>query len=229
MSRMALSFSRLTCFEQCPAKFDYLYVSKSIQDQDNEHTLYGTRIHEGLEKYGRGLCGDDVAAAEAACADDTEWGKFRGLVDRIVARPGDKYFEYQMALDANRNPCDWFAPEVWLRGIADVLTIDGAKACVWDWKTGKIKPNPTQLQLFALMAFTHFPAVQEVKSGFVWLKHDDITATTYTRSMAPALWSALLPRFDKVQESVDLGVFDAKPSGLCRWCPAQNICPKARV
>lgn len=226
---MPLSFSRLSCFEQCPAKFDYLYNSKTVKDQDNEHTLYGTRVHTGLELYGRMMGGDANAEAELALAGgEQDWGPHRGMVEKIIARPGDKYFEYQMAIDAAKQPCEWFAKEVWLRGIADVLIIDGDSAWCGDWKTGKVKDNPTQMQVFALMVFAHFPLVQRVKASFIWLNHNEISTTEYTRSMVPALWGALGPRFAAVQDAVDLGVFKAKPTGLCGWCPAKQICPQAR-
>lgn len=48
---MPLSFSRLSTFEQCESKFDYLYVSKRVQDQSNEASDYGDRVHKTLEAY----------------------------------------------------------------------------------------------------------------------------------------------------------------------------------
>ena len=43
---MPLSFSRLSTFEQCPAQFDYLYVSKRVKSTMNEASEYGdTSIH----------------------------------------------------------------------------------------------------------------------------------------------------------------------------------------
>lgn len=224
-----MSFSRLSTFESCPSKFDYLYVTKSIKDADNEFTIYGTRVHEAMEKYGRAITGgvEDKAVLELAdLPEDVK--KFAPLVDRVAAQKGTHLFEHQFAIDRNKQPCDWFGDTVWIRGIADVLVIDGHRAWCLDWKTGKPKSNPTQLQLFAALTFAHFPEIEEVRTSFVWLNHDDVTNATYTRRMADHLWLALTPRFDKVQEVVDLGVFPAKPSGLCRWCPAKAVCPEAR-
>lgn len=226
---MPLSFSRLSTFEQCPAKFDYLYNSRTVQDSSNAHTEYGTRVHLGLELYGRGLCGDAAAEAEfAALGNRSEFEPFLPLVDKIVARPGQKLFEHEMALSVAKTPCDWRAPDVWIRGIADVLIVDGAKAWCGDYKTGKVKDNPTQLQVFSLLTMLHFPEVEEVKTSFIWLSHNDISTTTYKRRTLPHLWLALEPRFKAVQDAVDLGVFKAKPSGLCPWCPAKDLCPQAR-
>lgn len=230
---MPLSFSRLSTFEQCPAQFDYLYVSKRVQSTTNEAADYGDRVHKVLEKYGRALVGNPADVAEVVLDDTDEakstlkqWG---GVVEKLTSRSGDKYFEHQMAVNRQLQPVDWFAKDVWIRSIADVLIVDGDTAYCLDYKTGKVKDNPTQLQLFAAMVMWHFPQVNTVKTSFVWLKFNEVTNAKYERRFLDALWRALEPRFDKVQETIDLGVFDTKPSGLCPWCPAKGFCPDARL
>jgi RecB family exonuclease len=231
---MPLSFSRLSTFEQCPAQFDYLYVSKRVQSTSNEAADYGDRVHKVLEAYGNAI-GQGQAAKEAAVAlEDTDearstlkqWG---GVVEKIMARPGKKLFEHQMSVNQQLQPVEWFAKDVWIRSIADVLVIDGDTAYCLDYKTGKVKDNPTQLQLFAAMVMWHFPEVKTVKTSFVWLRFNEMTNAKYERRFLGALWRGLEPRFGKVQEVIDLGVFNTKPSGLCPWCPAKAICPDARL
>jgi RecB family exonuclease len=228
---MPLSFSRLSTFEQCPAQFDYLYVSKRVQSTSNEAADYGDRVHKVLEAYG--LCKTDeervaMRATEALEEKQTldTWG---GVVDKILSRPGDKYFEFQMAVNTDLQPVDWFAKDVWIRSIADVLVVDGDTAYCIDYKTGKVKDNPTQLQLFAAMVMWHFPQVNTVKTSFVWLRFNETTNSKYERRFLDALWRGLRPRFDAVQETIDLGVYKTKPSGLCPWCPAKGFCPDARL
>lgn len=223
--KMPLSYSRLSTFEQCPAKFDYLYVTKSCKDKGSEATEYGTRVHEVLELHGQGRH-DLIKPTEENKRTLKQWGP---LVDKLLARNGTKYFEHQMAVNEQLQPVDWFAPDVWIRSIADVLVIDGETAYVIDWKAGKVKDNPTQLQLFAAMVLWHFPEVNTVKTSFVWLKYQDVSKSHYERRFLDALWRAIAPRFHKVHETIELGVFPTKPSGLCTpWCPAHAICPGAR-
>lgn len=222
---MPLSFSRLSTFEQCPAQFDYLYVSKRVQSTTNEAADYGDRVHKVLEAKGKGTL-DEAALTDEGRSTLQQWG---AVVDKITARPGEKYFEYQMAVNRQLQPVDWFAKDVWIRSIADVLVVDGDTAYCLDYKTGKVKDNPTQLQLFAAMVMWHFPQVNTVKTSFIWLKFNETTNAKYERRYLDALWRALEPRFDKVQEVINLGVFDTKPSGLCPWCPAKGFCPDARL
>lgn len=222
---MPLSFSRLSTFEQCPAQFDYLYVSKRVSNQSNEHSDYGDRVHKLLEAKGRGEL-DEATLSDEGKSTLERWGP---IVDKIISTPGDKYFEHQMAVNKDLQPVGWFDSDVWIRSIADVLVVDGTTAYCLDYKTGKVKENPTQLQLFAAMVMWHFPQVETVKTSFIWLKFDEVTNTKYERRFLGALWSALQPRFNKVQETIDLGVFTTKPSGLCPWCAAKDICPDARL
>lgn len=225
MSVMPLSFSRLSTFEQCPAQFDYLYVSKRVQGTSNEASEYGDRVHKVLEAKGRGTLDTGTLSLEGQQTLD-RWGS---VVDKIMARPGEKMFEHQMAVNRQLQPVDWFAKDVWIRSIADVLVVDGDTAYCLDYKTGKVKDNPTQLQLFAAMVMWHFPQVNTVKTSFIWLKFDQVTNAKYERRFLGALWSALEPRFDKVQEIIDLGVFKTKPSPLCPWCAAKDLCPDAKL
>jgi len=222
---MPLSFSRLSTFENCPAQFDYVYVSKRVKDQPNEASEYGDRVHKVLEAYGKGTLDHGTLTDEGTKTLD-KWGD---LVDMVTSKPGQKFFEHQMAVNNKLQPVDWFAEDVWIRSIADVLVVNGDTAYCLDYKTGKVKENPTQLQLFASMVFWHFPEVHTVKTSFIWLKFNETTNAKYERRYLGALWSALKPRFDKVQEVIDLGVFPTKPSGLCPWCSAKDLCPDARL
>ena len=100
---MPLSYSRLSTFEQCESKFDYLYVSKRVQDQGSEVSEYGNRVHEVLELYGKGEL-DQATLSEEGKQTLGKWGK---IVDKLLAKEGEKYFEYQMAVNADLQPVDW--------------------------------------------------------------------------------------------------------------------------
>lgn len=208
-------------------------MSKRVQDQANDASAYGDRVHKTLESLGKASkqSQEAVAAVKALSQSDEEkqtlerWGP---VVDSIMAKPGEKLFEHQMAVNAQLQPVDWFAKDVWIRSIADVLIVDGDTAYVLDYKSGKIKDNPTQLQLFSAMTMWHYPQVQRVKTAFIWLMHNEITNAHYERRFLDALWRNLAPRFTHVQDTIDLGVFPTKPSGLCAWCPAFQICTDAR-
>lgn len=216
--KFPLSHSRLEVFEKCPLQFEYLYIEKTVVSEPNIYSEFGNRVHESLEKYGKS--GDETFLT-------LETQEYKHLVDNIRGQLGQQLWEHQMAVRADLTPCGWFDKDVWLRGIADVLVINGTTAYCLDWKTGKVKPNSAQLALFACMVFWHFPEVERVVTSFIWLKHDTSTLEMFYRDNLPREWQPLNSRFGHVQEAVDLGVFEPKPNYGCRWCPAKRVCAYA--
>lgn len=214
--RFPLSFSKINIFMLCPFRFEQQYVAKTVKDDDNEFTLYGARVHKDLEVYGNTGDVDDLGL---------ESRKFKPLVDKVVNLPGDKHFEFQLALDNDANPTSWFGADVWLRAIADVLVIHEDTALCVDWKTGKPKNNPLQLSLLAAVIFRHFPQIKKVVSGYVWLHHNSSNKETYIRSEFKPVWSQLMGIFNDVQEAIDLGVFPTRVSYMCKYCPVSKTCP----
>ena len=89
--------------------------------------------------------------------------------------------------------------------------------------TGKPKPDSDQLELFAATIMHHKPAVQQVKTAFVWLQHNRIDKETYTRGGLHVTWGKFLPRVERMNHAYENARWPAKPSGLCRsWCPCKG-------
>ena len=137
--------------------------------------------------------------------------------------------EQKLCLNENLTPTDWWETDAWLRSILDVLIIKDNTAIVIDWKTGKRRPDFMQLQLFALQVFKHYPNVKKVKASFVWLKEGTVDSEVYSYDNTNLLWADLLARIERINQSYIKGNFPARPSGLCPWCPAKNICEYARI
>ena len=124
-----------------------------------------------------------------------------------------------MALDANRQPCE-YGKGYWVRGIADLLIVDGETAFVVDYKTGSNRyPDSKQLKLMALMVFAHFPEVQHVKAGLLFVMHESFMPEEYTRDMADALWGAFNPDLERLKLSYETDKWTPNPTPLCGWCP----------
>lgn len=222
--KLAMSFSRLNTFEQCPAKFDYLYVSKVVKDEMNEASAYGDRVHKALQAYGEGKLQAEKMTLEQKQIIE-RWG---GIVDKLLsATKGRVMFEHRMTIDFDKEKVDWFAKDAYIRAIADLLIIDGDTAYCFDYKTGKESDDDTQLKMFAGVVMFVFPQVQRVKTAYIWLKTNKITTAIYDRVMAMKAWDTIETRINDVYDTVELGFFVTRPSGLCGWCPAKGICPDA--
>jgi len=209
----AWSYSSLSQFETCPAQYAAERVYKTIKREDNEASIWGTEVHSAIEtrlRTGNKLPERFLAYEFAA-----------STIERVG---GDHFYEEQMSLNRLLRPVTWFAPDVWVRGILDVLIVNGETAVALDWKTGKVKPDVTQLKLFALLTFAHFPGVTTVSTVFQWLKFNTSTTDIFHRKDIDSLWEHMLQRYGPMEEAHRLDIWTPRPSGLCKNYCAHKEC-----
>jgi hypothetical protein len=104
-----------------------------------------------------------------------------------------------------------------------LLIVDGADAYIVDYKTGSNRyPDPKQLKLMALMTFAHFPEVQNIKAGLLFVMHNTFITEEYNREDANKLWGSFLPDLLRLEVAYDNNVWFPKAGPLCGWCPVSN-------
>jgi hypothetical protein len=207
------SFSGLKQYVNCPKQYHEVKILNNYTVTVTEQMLYGSAVHKALEDYVR----DGVPLAK-------NYERFKPAVDALLEVPGMKYPELQMALKADRvTPCAFDDPEYWVRGIADLLSIDRDTAYIIDYKTGSARyPDPKQLKLMALMVFAKFPGVDFIKAGLLFVMHDVFIDEQYHRREIPKLWEAFDPSLARLTVSHEQGTWNANPSPLCGWCPVTS-------
>ena len=212
------SHSRNETFRQCPKKFFHLNVAKDVPFETSEAMDWGKQVHKALER--RLMHGADLPS------NMTQYEKAARMAEKVAERMGgDILCEQQLAVDAKLKPCQWFGPQTWGRAILDLLitNMEAGTAVAWDWKTGKKKDDDRQLALQAGFVFRHYPEINVVKSGYVWLKEGcDVTNVTFSREREKTIWRQALPIVREMTDAVLLGDWPAKPSGLCGWCPVRD-------
>lgn len=209
MNIPAWTYSQLDKFETCPRQFFHVRVAKDIVEPPTEHTLWGEAVHTAFE--------NRIKEGTPLPEGMTQW---EGLASKLVKLPGEKLCEQQMAVDRNFQPAPW--KSAWTRGIADLLVVHQDKAVVMDYKTGKRKLTE-QLMLYAGYAFAHYPEVNTVTTGFVWLKDKKIDKESFSREDVPKIWNTFLPRVRKLELAYEKNAWPCRPSGLCRgWCPVKT-------
>ena len=217
------SYSALTMFDQCPAKYKYIRLDKAVVDKGNKYTQYGQEVHKAFEK----RLADGVAFPKG-------FDNYEATAQAAMraAKGGEISCELQLAVDKEHRPCTWFSRDAWMRAIIDMLVVypDG-RALAVDWKTGKRKTDTRQSTLSAWMVFRHFPAVDKVRTAWVWLKegHRAVDTDDYTRDGMTAVPEEIQAIVSRIEKAKAYDKFPARPSGLCPWCPAKGVCPSARL
>jgi hypothetical protein len=206
------SFSSLKQFINCPKQYHEVKVLRNFVVQETEQMRYGTEVHKACEDYVR----DGTPLAK-------NYQRFKPLLDALLQSPGQRYPEIKMALKKDKTACEFDDPDRWVRGIADLLVVDGDTAWVSDYKSGSAKyPDTKQLKLMALMVFARFPEVQVVKAALLFLSHDVFIDEQYRREDIDKLWATFHPDLMRLQVAFDNGVWPTNPTGLCGWCPVTS-------
>lgn len=216
--KLSHSYSSIKLYENCPYRYYRQRVVKDIIDEGGEASKHGERIHAFLENR---LKENTELPQEIA--------HYEPLCNSIIKTKGKLFVEQELVLNANLLPTGWWDADAWMRSKLDVLVIDGHDAIVMDWKTGKRKVDFFQLQLFAVQVFKHYPEVQRVKTSLIWLKDMKLDTELYTRININEIWADVMQRINRIEKSVEHDSWPAKPSGLCRYCPARHDCDFAKL
>ncbi len=212
----AWSYSKLKNFDTCPKRFYEIDVQKNYQEEEKPDgpLATGNRAHDALAKACTGV--EPLPA---------EFSHYQDWVDRVKAGPGNLLVEQKYAITRDFRPTTYFAKDVWYRGIGDVVRIWDNVALILDWKTGKIVEDSVQLMLMAQCIFSHFPAVQRVRSEYVWLKEECTTPEVFSRQEVADQWIELLPRVTKLEAAMKTSTYPPTPSGLCKRYCVVTSCP----
>jgi hypothetical protein len=209
--KVTWSHSSLKDYENCARKYHEVRVLKKHKQEKTEQILYGEELHKAAEQYVKGV------------PLPKQFEFIQGMIDALLAKEGEKSVEIQMALDINLQPVEWFSKAAWVRGIADLLILDGEIAWVVDYKTGSNKyPDRNQLDLMSLLVFAHYPEVQQVNSALLFVVKNSMIKHKVKREDVDKLWWEYRERVSRIEASYANEVWNPKQSGLCPWCPVKT-------
>ena len=119
------SYSSIKTFDQCPRKYYHLKVARDVRDEGGVAAIYGQEVHKAAENYVR----DGVPVPDKFSFVEPVVSAFNNI-------PGEKHCELKLGVRKTPNgyePCEFFAKDVWWRGVADLLIINGGKAWLADY------------------------------------------------------------------------------------------------
>lgn len=209
----AWSYSSIKTFDQCPKKYFHLKVAKDIKDEPGEAADYGTAVHEAAELFIK----DGTPIPE-------KFAFMRPIVETLAKKKGTKVTEIKLGVTEGLQPCGFFDKDVWYRGIADLLILNGPEAWLVDYKTGKNAKyaDIKQLDLLAGAIFIHFPEVETIKSALLYVVSQEMPKKIHHREHLLTYMNVFGEQLERLESSMNNGVFNANPSGLCGWCPVES-------
>ena len=207
------SYSSLKTFSQCPKKYYHLKVAKDVKDKGSEATLYGEQVHKAAELFIKD--GTPIPAA---------FNYMQPLLDQLGNIEGDKYCEMKLGVrktDDGYEPCEFFGPDVWWRGVSDLVIIRGDRAYSVDYNTNKNAKYADTKQLDAVAAaiFLHFPQVKYIKSALVFVVSNEFIHKEHYADKLDSYFGVFQKDLDRLSGAYDSGVWNASSGALCGFCP----------
>lgn len=235
MLSLALSFSKLSTYQQCPRRFYEQHLTHNIPYTDSPATLWGTRVHDAHENYllKRMPMDAEVLKRIGTGYADKINEKYQTLVaENRVGVP--LYGEQEWAIKANGQLASWFDTHgVFMRGKADVGMASLKKVYQYDYKTGKANyPKTDQLDLLALMAkaqptMAHYEVFD---SALIFLEAGVIKP--HTTNLAGEQHEIQMRKFIReslrVIDSYERDYWPERDGPLCAYCPVLS-CPFNRT
>lgn len=211
---IALSFSRLSDYLQCPFIFKEKHILKNIPFVENDTLRKGKRIHKQLEDYVNWkleVCAEPKLEQEARNA--------LPIIDSAIAKYGTIYPERQYAINSDWEKVDWFDKSVTWRCIVDAIAFDNDHAIVIDYKTGKFREYDavplSQLRLTAAIVMAIYPNINKVTTSYLFVEHKQTIKRIFARENLPQMIADFNAVFEEVQTEKE---FAKKKNRYCRWC-----------
>jgi hypothetical protein len=210
------SYSSIKTFDQCPKKYYHLKVARDVKDEGGTASIYGQEVHKAAEEYVR----DGVPVPEKFSFVEPVVSAFNNI-------PGEKHCELKLGVrktPSGYEPCEFFAKDVWWRGVADLLIINGGKAWLADYKTGKSTryADTKQLDLLAGAVFLHFPQVKRIKSALAFIVINEFIKKNYDAGKEKEHFSVFDHEISRLETAHETGVWNPVTGPLCRYCPVTS-------
>lgn len=205
------SYTFLNNFDNCPRKAWHMYVAKDLPRVETAQMKWGNYVHKALEHrltpHIQKPLPDDCKAYEPFAA------AFDGKQPRA---------EWWMAVTK-----DWLSTtlpgDTWGQGKADVVLVGDDTILLFDWKTGKPREDPFELEVFGALAQAQacWSHAKQVYGWYIWLgemrvgKRHDLSDTGRTRARIAEMWNAVTV-LDPEKEWLPT------PNPLCGWCPVRS-------
>jgi PD-(D/E)XK nuclease superfamily len=203
---MSLSYTLLNTWAICPHQAARRYIIKDLPFEETLAMVEGKVAHEAIAKF---------------IAGGPEPEKYADLVRPLAGKCKP---ERKLAIEGDSlKPVSWYDKEAWLRGVIDAHVIEGTTAVIFDWKTGKEREDPFELEIFGFLLRAHHPELRKIIGHYVWLR-DNKVGEAHDVSDYARTWAKVMNFYTEIEK----GDYKKTPGPLCKWCPVLDCAHNKR-
>jgi hypothetical protein len=206
---LVYSYTLLNNYDRvCPYQTFRRYVKKDLPFVETEAMRKGIEIHTAMEYR---IGGKPLPQGMQ------HWEPF---VAPLVER-GAKA-ELKLGITAEGKPTGFFDKDVWCRGKADVVMINGVNAFLVDWKSGGSKYETSfEIELQAMMLKAANPHLVKIAGCYAWLGEDRM-GTIHDLSDFNSTWAKTNNIAEQIQDDMASGEWEKRKGPLCGYCPCTD-------
>lgn len=207
---MIFSHTFLVDFENCPRKAWHKFVARDLPKQKvmPEAMKWGIEVHEALAAR---------LEHQTPLPANMPYEHLAGAVAK-VAEGATLLTEKKLGMTTSAGQSGFFDNDVWFRGAVDVGIVNGNNAVIVDWKTGKKREDPYELEVFGLLLKIAYPGLQTVRGFYVWLK-DKAAGKLHDLSNFAATWNSIKGRTNQIERLDPAKEWPPNENPLCGFCP----------
>lgn len=209
------SYTFLRDWGNCPHKAYRRYIKKDLPKfvhtkeskwGDDVHTAFEVRIKHGT-------------------AFPPGMEKFEAIAAPLVQAGAAA--ERMLGVTVDGRLCDFFAPDVWLRGKIDATVYRDNNvgvlptAAIFDWKTGKRREERDELAIHAVLLKAWKPTVQKITAYYVWLQDNEV-GKPHDVSNTEQMFRNINYVMNDVANAIEVENFPKRRNPLCGWCPVED-------
>lgn len=240
MLAFPLSPSAVKTYQQCPFKYEQMYVSHTIERSQSDAALRGDTLHKAMEaslKSGKFSWPEEKTLRAAA--------SFFNVVQKLRDAGWTIFIEESICMSPDGKEVDWKTkpPLSIFKSRLDVYATHPSKdfIIVIDWKTGKKwEIDTVQLGINALclqartgkrrykMCFAYLDS-NEIAEHSCLLPEEPYSQYGTIRHKLPDMLANLYFTVQNIEASYNDNLWVAKKNKFCNWCKARCLLKQAGV
>lgn len=205
MKLPVLSHTLLNTWLTCPHQCYRRYIAKDLpREPVTEAIAWGNAVHEAMELRLR---------KKQPLPEDMPYEHFAAPLDVANVEP-----EQKLGMAESGRPTGFFDGDVWLRGKLDApILLSTDTAGLFDWKSGKRREDPFELEIGALLLQAKRPEITRIVGRYVWLK-DGVMGDVYDLSDTARTFERVQTLGNEIATAIEDHRFEKTPGPLCGWC-----------
>jgi hypothetical protein len=211
MNLPVASYTFLNTWKICPHQAARKYIIKDLpKERESPEMAYGNDVHNAMEKR------LDPTAPHPLVDRFAAYEPFCAALDGRGVVP-----EMKLGITAQGAAVGFWDSSVWLRGKLDAPVVNGNEALLIDWKTGKVREDPYELEIQALLLRVKYPEVVNITGRYVWLKENRL-GEAHNCSNVQETFAKVHKTMNDVAHAIKMETFEKTPGALCGWCPVMD-------